>query len=410
MLKGDHRGPTYATAGSSPLRAGVTGTFRLPPLVAHSPCLKRTCPRVCPRDMSVAACENRRVGYTVFHAGELDWQPRRPGDPRLAAELSGAMTQSRANLFRYPPGAVGRRHIDPMQEEVFVVMAGTLTIHMGEGDAAGGARARARAASSSSSRGRRCSSRTGTRTSCASSSSEPRRSAARRSSSIRSDGRATRRRSRRRDRCSRSAGACLRGYDARSVGLDVCGRRRLGQLLELEPVVLDPSDDVVSSATSASIAFSIPALRQDDPDVRRSSRHLERHRGGQVEGELRRHRLLSPATLLVHPDLDGVAVESLRGSRSSASPQSREPPRPEPQAGVSTCRGWSVPRNAGAGQDARVAARRMISSEQRSAAGWRGSDRPRPGRVVRSCGLGAVRAVVGQVAIDRVRLRWSCGW
>ncbi len=30
MLKGDHRGPTYATAGSSPLRAGVTGTFRLP--------------------------------------------------------------------------------------------------------------------------------------------------------------------------------------------------------------------------------------------------------------------------------------------------------------------------------------------------------------------------------------------
>ena len=79
-------------------------------------------------------CENHRVGYTIFHAGELDWQPRRPGDPRLAAELSDAMTNSRANLFRYPPGAVGRRHIDPIQEEVFVVMDGTLTIHMGEGD------------------------------------------------------------------------------------------------------------------------------------------------------------------------------------------------------------------------------------------------------------------------------------
>ena len=65
---------------------------------------------------------------------ELEWKPRREGDPRLAAELSGAMTQSRANLFRYPPGAVGRRHIDPIQEEVFVVLAGTLTIHMGEGD------------------------------------------------------------------------------------------------------------------------------------------------------------------------------------------------------------------------------------------------------------------------------------
>jgi mannose-6-phosphate isomerase-like protein (cupin superfamily) len=74
-------------------------------------------------------------GYTVFHAAELEWRPRREGDPRLAAELSGAMTQSRANLFRYPPGAVGRRHIDPIQEEVFVVLAGTLTIHMGEGDA-----------------------------------------------------------------------------------------------------------------------------------------------------------------------------------------------------------------------------------------------------------------------------------
>jgi mannose-6-phosphate isomerase-like protein (cupin superfamily) len=74
------------------------------------------------------------VGYTIFHAAELEWRPRREGDPRLAAELSSAMTQSRANLFRYPPGAVGRRHIDPVQEEVFVVLDGTLTIHMGEGD------------------------------------------------------------------------------------------------------------------------------------------------------------------------------------------------------------------------------------------------------------------------------------
>ncbi len=73
-------------------------------------------------------------GYTIFHAGDLDWIHRREGDPRLVAELSGAMTQSRANLFRYPPGSVGRRHIDPIQEEVFVVLAGTLTIHMGEGD------------------------------------------------------------------------------------------------------------------------------------------------------------------------------------------------------------------------------------------------------------------------------------
>jgi mannose-6-phosphate isomerase-like protein (cupin superfamily) len=72
--------------------------------------------------------------YTVFHADELEWAPRREGDPRLVSELSGPMTRSRANLFRYPPGSIGRRHIDPVQEEVFVVLDGTLTIHMGEGD------------------------------------------------------------------------------------------------------------------------------------------------------------------------------------------------------------------------------------------------------------------------------------
>jgi mannose-6-phosphate isomerase-like protein (cupin superfamily) len=74
------------------------------------------------------------VGYTVFHADELEWKPRREGDPRLVSELSDALTHSRANLFRYPPGSVGRRHVDHVQEEVFVVVAGTLTIHMGEGD------------------------------------------------------------------------------------------------------------------------------------------------------------------------------------------------------------------------------------------------------------------------------------
>jgi mannose-6-phosphate isomerase-like protein (cupin superfamily) len=72
------------------------------------------------------------AGYTIFHAEELDWQPHRENDPRLRVGLSEAMTRARANLYRYPPGAVGRRHIDPVQEETFVVLDGTLTIHMGE--------------------------------------------------------------------------------------------------------------------------------------------------------------------------------------------------------------------------------------------------------------------------------------
>jgi len=70
--------------------------------------------------------------YAIFHDHELEWHPRREGDPRLVAELSESMTRSRANLFRYPRGAIGRRHSDPVQEEVFVVLDGTLTIHMGE--------------------------------------------------------------------------------------------------------------------------------------------------------------------------------------------------------------------------------------------------------------------------------------
>ena len=48
------------------------------------------------------------MGYTILHAAELNWKPRFEGDPRLVAELSDAMTKSRANLFRYPPGAVRR--------------------------------------------------------------------------------------------------------------------------------------------------------------------------------------------------------------------------------------------------------------------------------------------------------------
>ena len=42
------------------------------------------------------------------------------------------MTQSRANVWRYPPGARGKRHADKVQEEVFVVVDGTLTVDLGE--------------------------------------------------------------------------------------------------------------------------------------------------------------------------------------------------------------------------------------------------------------------------------------
>jgi quercetin dioxygenase-like cupin family protein len=72
------------------------------------------------------------MSFTVFRASELDWESRDDGSGRAIAGLSDAMTQSRANLWRYPPGARGRRHADKAQEEVFVVLDGTLTVDLGE--------------------------------------------------------------------------------------------------------------------------------------------------------------------------------------------------------------------------------------------------------------------------------------
>ncbi len=72
------------------------------------------------------------MGYTIFQPGELAFEPRGEDDPRQVARLSDAMTQSRANVWRYPPGTRGKRHSDKAQEEVFVVLDGTLTVDLGE--------------------------------------------------------------------------------------------------------------------------------------------------------------------------------------------------------------------------------------------------------------------------------------
>ena len=72
------------------------------------------------------------MAHTIFHAAELDWQPRSDDSGRTIAGLSDALSKSRANIWRYPPGARGRRHADHAQEEVFVVLDGTLTVDLGE--------------------------------------------------------------------------------------------------------------------------------------------------------------------------------------------------------------------------------------------------------------------------------------
>jgi mannose-6-phosphate isomerase-like protein (cupin superfamily) len=77
------------------------------------------------------------VGYKVIRPQDLEWatRPAEPGDAeRHVAGLSdlAGFQHTRANLWRYEPGAKGRRHKDMLQEETFVVVRGTLTMYLGE--------------------------------------------------------------------------------------------------------------------------------------------------------------------------------------------------------------------------------------------------------------------------------------
>ena len=77
------------------------------------------------------------MAFRVVSPSDLEWitRPHAEGEPaRSVAELSevAGFAHSRANVWRYEPGARGRRHRHPRQEETFVVLEGTLTIYVGE--------------------------------------------------------------------------------------------------------------------------------------------------------------------------------------------------------------------------------------------------------------------------------------
>ena len=62
-------------------------------------------------------------------------RPHGPDEPaRHVAELSdeAGFSHTRANVWRYEPGAKGRRHRHRTQEETFVVLSGTLSMYAGE--------------------------------------------------------------------------------------------------------------------------------------------------------------------------------------------------------------------------------------------------------------------------------------
>jgi quercetin dioxygenase-like cupin family protein len=77
------------------------------------------------------------VGFRVIRPDELEWitRPHEPGEAaRHVAQLSdrAGFAHTRANIWRYEPGAKGRRHRHPLQEETFVVLAGTLSMYVGD--------------------------------------------------------------------------------------------------------------------------------------------------------------------------------------------------------------------------------------------------------------------------------------
>jgi mannose-6-phosphate isomerase-like protein (cupin superfamily) len=78
-----------------------------------------------------------RASFGVVRPDEFAWitRPHERGEPaRHVAELSdrAGFAHVRGNVWRYEPGAKGRRHRHVTQEETFVVLAGTLSLYVGE--------------------------------------------------------------------------------------------------------------------------------------------------------------------------------------------------------------------------------------------------------------------------------------
>jgi mannose-6-phosphate isomerase-like protein (cupin superfamily) len=75
--------------------------------------------------------------FRVIAPDEFEWltRPHEKGEAaRHVAELSelAGFAYTRANVWRYEPGAQGRRHRHRQQEETFVVLRGTLTMYLGD--------------------------------------------------------------------------------------------------------------------------------------------------------------------------------------------------------------------------------------------------------------------------------------
>ena len=73
------------------------------------------------------------MGYTIFRRDELEFRTSQRGDQsRSLAPLSEALHNMRANIWRLPAGVRGNRHVEHVQDELFVVLEGTATLMLGD--------------------------------------------------------------------------------------------------------------------------------------------------------------------------------------------------------------------------------------------------------------------------------------
>jgi quercetin dioxygenase-like cupin family protein len=76
-------------------------------------------------------------GFRVVRPEDLAWttRPHEPDEPpRHVAQVTdlAGLTHTRANFFLLEPGARGKPHTEEAQEETYVPVRGTLTLHLGE--------------------------------------------------------------------------------------------------------------------------------------------------------------------------------------------------------------------------------------------------------------------------------------
>mgnify|MGYP006273447751 CR=1 FL=1 len=79
----------------------------------------------------------RGQGWTALTPAEQSWaapswRPDEQVRQIVELPLQTQLTETRGHLWRYPAGAKGRAHHHTHQEEVFVVLQGTVTLELGE--------------------------------------------------------------------------------------------------------------------------------------------------------------------------------------------------------------------------------------------------------------------------------------